>query len=789
MTLCRFILPVISLLFIITPLLAQNDDGLVEIESMLKTQQAALEELDAQIKEADTDDEALFAIRQTILDMRLTARRAREEIAQRRLTLVETLKDIGPAPGESELSEPENISKQRDSLSQRLSKLDGLLKESEIHINQATRFLQRIASARRSLFFKSLFVRETPPVNFEFWQTSILSFFNSKSDVLEYLKAWQNTRAEDNKLVVSLAIMTFVLIASSIMAIWFHRWSLAMIARQVMMRREPTPVARKFVLCLRLLASVIPVLISGAMVYGVLRIVGILTAEAISVALTIWGGIVLVTYVVTWGRQIFASCETPWLPANILFRKANSLLVIVTSMAIVFVIDSTLLQASRVLNVAIEITFAQSVVSTTLLSALLMVFAWLAVPIIKENASEDSRSRVHVVAMVRWCALGLATLAMFASLSGYISFGRYLVERTILVVIILSSIWVFRTLLRNGAHYLDAVLSKGRKSDKTITEEDQQSFFRYWSGLILDLILFLVSVPVILLMVGVEWSQFDDWLIRIFHGFQIGSTTISIVNLLQAVTFFLLLLFLTRLVQGMIEKKFIPKTHMDKGASNSLVTLVGYVGFLIAAIVAVSALGLDFSNIALIAGALSVGIGFGLQSIVNNFVSGLILLFERPVKVGDWVVLASGEGFVKSISVRSTVIQTFDHASIIVPNSELISSSVTNWTLTDRQGRVIILVGVSYKSDPEEVRNVLLGCAESHPRLAKYPAPVVYFKEFGNSSLDFELRVFLKEINEWIKVKSELRFMIFKAFKEAGIEIPFPQRDVHIKEPTRDLSS
>jgi small-conductance mechanosensitive channel len=178
--------------------------------------------------------------------------------------------------------------------------------------------------------------------------------------------------------------------------------------------------------------------------------------------------------------------------------------------------------------------------------------------------------------------------------------------------------------------------------------------------------------------------------------------------------------------------------------------------------------------------ALSVGIGFGLQSIANNFVSGLILLFERPVRVGDVIQVTGDWAEIKKIGIRATTVQTFDRADRIIPNADLISNEVTNWTLTNRQIRLIIPVGVAYSSDVDLVTKTLMTCAQANPKVAKWPRPKVLFLNFGESTLDFELRVFVADFNHRIDVRSELHHQIDRSFREAKIEIAFPQRDVRL---------
>lgn len=273
------------------------------------------------------------------------------------------------------------------------------------------------------------------------------------------------------------------------------------------------------------------------------------------------------------------------------------------------------------------------------------------------------------------------------------------------------------------------------------------------------------------------------------QGFRIGSVVIVPVRLLLAMFLFFLILNLSRWLKRQMGEKWLTHTSLDKGARQSIVTLTGYVITGFAIFYSLSIAGLEFKNFAIIAGALSVGIGFGLQNIVNNFVSGLILLFERPVRPGDWVVVGETEGHVKRISIRYTLIQTFDRADVLVPNSDLITNQVTNWMLGDPFGRVIVPLGVAYGTDTQRVKEILLIIAEDHPMVLTnerlVPKPKVIFKAFGDSSLDFELRCHIRDVDHRITVRSELLFDIDAAFRKEGIEIPFPQRVIHQVPPRK----
>lgn len=327
-----------------------------------------------------------------------------------------------------------------------------------------------------------------------------------------------------------------------------------------------------------------------------------------------------------------------------------------------------------------------------------------------------------------------------------------------------------------------------KKEAEDNDEEDEPVYaFPFWVSLLISIIVGIAGLGFMIWLGGAFQETYQQLKLIFTDGFELGSLKIVPSSLVIAILISIVLIIILSRVRHGIEYQWFNKSRLKKGPREVVSMLFWYIGITIVVFIALSIAGFDISNLTVIAGALSVGIGFGLKNIVSNFVSGIILLFERPVKPGDWVEVGDTIGFIQKIKMRATNIKTFDNSEVLVPNSELLSHHVTNWNLSNSIGRIIIKVGVAYGSDTEQVKKVLLKVAKNHNQVVNRSnyKPQVHFRSFGDSSLNFELRVMIYNIKNIYQVESDLNFAVDKAFREAGITIPFPQRDLHVIEPLK----
>jgi small-conductance mechanosensitive channel len=386
----------------------------------------------------------------------------------------------------------------------------------------------------------------------------------------------------------------------------------------------------------------------------------------------------------------------------------------------------------------------------------------------------STRGKTDLTAWLRR-TIGLFPAAVLISgISGYDQFAVTLFSTLLSAVIACLIVWMLY-LLHFG--FFDLLLSVLLSSSPM---EHREIILKSLKPIIAWLhILFLVAVEGVVLGF---FSTVNEAFVGIFNlGFEVANLHISPGFFLTVIFVIYGAILTSKAIQALLLKKILPHYGAEKGVQLSITRLVHYGILTIGFLIMLRFLGFQLNQLTLLGGALGVGIGFGLQAIVNNFASGLILLFERPIKVGDTIQIGTEIGEVKHLGLRATIIQTFDNAEIVVPNSDLVTGQVTNWTLGERKVRIRVPVGVAYGTDVAKVLKILLACAEANPMVLNMPQPVAFFLAFGASSLDFELRVWIPEFLNKTQVLSDLNQDIENEFAQNNIEIPFPQTDLHLR--------
>ncbi len=711
--------------------------------------QRMAERAEAEIAERRTSSDRLEEIRLQLAQWRAALLTAQNANSARIGTVREQIAALGPAPAEGE-SEADEISSRRQELAQQLVKLQAPGIAAEEAYRRADGLIREIDRTLRERQADELLQLWPSPVNPGNWPEAAIGLSDTVLRLWdEAVTAWTDPKAR-TELFDNMPLILVLLGVALALVVYVRRW----VERFAERLQQGASVRGRKVWSL--LAS------SGEIILPTLGVVALATALIASgmpgeIGRNIVAALPLIGFV------IFAAA---WLGARAFPRVQLD--------GAVLPMPPERRAEGRFLSVLMGLVIATEMLRSAAMDAQGYSDATTAVmtfPILLTGGlilmrtgrllrlTRDAEDKSYVLRLLLVFARALTVVGALGPVLagfGYVQAATALIYPAILSLGLISLLFILQRLLGD---VWALVVKADEKAGDTLVP------------VLAGFAMTLASLPVFALIWGARFSDLTELWTRFTEGFSLGGATISPTDFMIFAVVFVIGYMLTRLFQGALRSTILPKTRIDQGGQTALVAGVGYVGIFLAALAAINAAGIDLSGLAIVAGALSVGIGFGLQQIVSNFISGIILLVERPVSEGDWIEVGGVQGRVRGISVRSTRIETFDRNFVIVPNADLITGRVTNWTRFSLAGRLIVPVAVAQGSDTRQVERILREIVEAQPLAILNPPPLVAFMGYTTNQLTFEIRVILRDVNFSLQVRSDINHLIMERFRQEGIHI------------------
>ncbi len=767
-----FFLALLLCIFVSGAAAAQSGSKQGELDAL----ESQISKVESVVQEKARDDDVLVKLRsdlerlsRSLIEFGVSLRPRLKEINSR-------LEELGPAPQAGDPVEPDLLTSERKLLLQEKAQFNAFIGSAESLSIRVSEAINIISTQRRELFANKLFQRTdiSSALSGDTWgdfQRQVGMAWRDVSSRLQFMFAF---RTQQLLLAVGLSLL-------------FGIGTYFGVRRAFGFMVEPRgkeidwPYIAK--LSMAFWSTIIPslaVVASLAVAFGLFAYFGVFTSDTLNLTEALLISFASIFFI----QRLANALLSPLAPKRRLILvsdgTARILVALVVCLAVIHVVDYFFGRLFVTFSAPLNLTVLKSLVSSLAISAVLIVIA-----LVKPFRDQMTQVPRGWPRLVRLSIILVALFIVGSVVTGYVGLARFSAAQVVVTGAILATMYIG---VQSGQ-----VLAAESVFPSSFAGHQLKSLFSVSDaaldqlGLLLSFVVYaiviVVGLPLILLQWGFNHLDIQTWLYRILTDIRIGTISISLLGVLFGIFLFVVGFLVTRRFQRWLDGSVMARSKVDPGVRNSIRTVVGYAGVFLAAMIGISAAGFDLTSLALVAGALSLGIGFGLQNIVNNFVSGLILLAERPFKVGDWIVAGNTAGFVRKISVRATEIETFQNQTIILPNSELINNPVGNWTHRDHRGRVEIAVGAAYGVNPRKVYDLLLELATKDPEVLKKPPPSVVFNGFGDSSLDFELRVHVPEVLDSLAIATRLRFEIMDVFEKNGIAIPFPQRDVNLKVP------
>jgi potassium efflux system protein len=760
-------------------LVAPNDANRTKLDAA----RATLDQIESSLVRSDLSQATLQSLSVQIGPIDVAAQAVVDDLTPK-LALVKTrLDQLGSRPDDKAPPENPGIAAERADQEAAFQDLDELVKRSRGLQVQAEQIQATIGARRRELFTRALFERSPSIMSPSLWLDVAYEFPRDIAAGRLIAGDWLDSTR------VKLGGWRAAFLIAILAAIGGLYLPLLGIAARVMRRDRTlaTPTRLQKVgaaIWVAAVTAMIPLLALFAVMFA-FDAFGLLSARLEPIGRAIVVGAMRIAMAIGIARGLLSPGLPNWRLLDLSDRVVDQLQRLVIGVAVAMSIMKLIEGVNDVIAANLPVSIATRGLGA-LIIALIMASSLKGIVGASEEGEQApaangvaARDWYGPMRLAAWSAIIVITASVIV---GYIAFGAFVADQIAWVSGVGSVLYLLLVLSEEAASVgfsPQTAVGRALMASVGLRRESLEQIGILLSGAA-GVVLVLAAVMLLLAPWGIESNDMVGYLRAAYFGIQVGDVTVSLSSIIIALLLFGLCFIATRAVQRWLEVRFLPHTQLDTGLRNAIKTSLGYIGVFFAVALALSHLGLSFDRLAIVAGALSVGIGFGLQSIVNNFVSGLIILWERAIRVGDWIVVGEEQGYVRRINVRSTEIETFDRATVIVPNSNLVTGIVKNWVRTDRVGRVKIAVNVPFDADPERVRDALVGCAKGHDFVLSIPAPLVLFVGFGEFALQFELICFVDDVETATRIKSDLNFEILRKLKEAGIEVPYPHRDIRI---------
>ncbi|ALK08066.1 DUF3772 domain-containing protein [Blastochloris viridis] len=688
------------------------------------------------------------------------------------------LKELGKKPDAEAPPEDAKLTAEREELEKRVSTLDGELKQAKLLLLRSEQLADRVTERRRALFAAEVFSQTSGILNPQFWTRTIAALALEARGVAYLFSdwwAWVEAKGGESALVPPAIALGMFGVVCLLIARWWRR------RRPSDVSFDAPRIAHARAAWHVFLAGAIPATAVAAVVLTVFRVSELLSPRMLDLG----HSIVLAVGLAALAHGVSDAVLAPG-------RKARRLLDFDADRAVqlhqLVVWSSRVFAAAIVVNALhkavvapLSLTLATSAVMTLAITAFTAWTLWATKPEEPSDeedaapdgeADEDVNSRAQrLLRLFGWIVVLVCVVALAA---GYVGFAAFFIGRLVIATVLIGIVYLaFAMIDATVSEGMMATTVRGRRAAGMVgvSPATLEVIATIVSGLV-KVVLFTFAAVVAVGPWGVHVVDITSTFSEVFFGVELNTIVVPVTAVAGAIALLFGVLVATRLTQGWLERNLLPRTRIEPSLQHSVKQIIGYIGIIVAVILALGQIGIDLQNIALVAGALSVGIGFGLQSIVSNFVSGLILLTERPIRVGDTIAVKGEEGYVRRISVRATEIETFERSSVIIPNTDLITGVVKNWTHGSPTGRIIIAVNIPYDTDPDEVRDILIAAACEHPQVLKSPPPRVFLLKFGDTALQFELRCIVSNVDYSLTVRSDLHFAILYRLRKAGIVQP-----------------